>query len=1675
LEGVLQEGTLKTNAAEDAVEKAMITNEMIAAGGEDMEEVKRAVSQTEQAAQDAQKAIGEARIYLNAKQAASRRFESDKVKEEASSKLSKLQQQLQEAQGKLNPLKNVRQDFQQRAAVQKLIQEVLEKLSPAEVEVDKAEEATLMLTGDGLTKEAMTDAEQAMVHAGEELTAASKFIEQKKRPAQGLALTELQKMEDRIRASQQRLQGLKGKQKEAAETVTCEAMLKEAQEKLLHVAECVSKVADAEGPFLMGVEELPLEETLAAVKDCETAATTANTAVSVARMFIATKIVEAKRFSPGPSKESQEKLKGFQTELERFTQKLAELKKNTATRKKAATMREAEAEVHKAEELAKKVGESAAAFEDDVKLLQLSSKEIRTASDETIKAEQLANAALSEARKFITQRQIESKGKDMSAEVSAELIKYQTRLSTAQAEVGKYKKLSATVEQRLQAKKSIEDAQNKLKGAEEKVAKVCAMVEAMGTEEQPPAEGAQGEDGAEAKDKDGEGAPAGGLKAVEHAAAEAQVALKTVARYIETQCRMQGIAKDEISKLQPLVKQAQEMLDSRVATMRERAEKALVDSLLKESEARVKEAEDCVAKVTEAEAACAKEETTVDQASSALHDLETGLQAAHSAVGGAKTFLAMKRLAAKRLSEKSAKGTADQLSEFQARLDAVGKRLGEAKKGLADRKLATVKREVAEKVVQVEQHVATADEATKALIDGGTEVDAEDMKKACEKAGTAQQEAQTVLAATRTLLMNRQKDTKTTSTESSIMGEIAKMLEKLSSIQADLDKQKALLREQEHKFVAQRLMKDATDLVDDLEKQLESTTEISAPLASDKEDFAAGVFLTQAIGAVKKHMKNASKSSQDIVAAISEGGTIAKAKFISFCQGLSELKEEEDDVLSEEQLESAFSRLDVKGTGEVQPDDILEHLRIRFICSTVVSMTEALSVKGGKTLRKLEKEEIVDALEEPSKDESVGLMRVKCKAEKDGKEGYITVSGNQGTVYLEPYSPHVALQKKTEKALLDLAEAAKEAGKYLEQKAEELKAVRAGPLADTKAELARLRPRVSKVQYTLSQIRKKVVDFEKRMSQRVEAERKKRQEAAQRKICAAMIADVEALVTSSTSAVDAALPAAETLVADRGKELENPLKAMDEAEQGLEAALQSIEKTQASIKERMDEIKTSQSGPFSEARSSLVKLKVKVGALDSRCKKQMNALRGARKQVAQDAQQAVASALRAHVQQKGMKADELFTKLSGGKSDVPAKKMREFVVKIPKHGLKDVQLDLGFDGYSAGVPRLAFLEMLQEYYRCVKDISLTTSFKVKESKTVRKLLSGEVVEVLEAATVDEDTGLPRMKCRSLKDDKEGWVTLSGNKGTNFAEKCAKPYYCCEEEVPATSAFESSSAEAFKAKVGEVLEVLLGPQKEPPMEHQRLKGRASKDGKAGWVAVKDLQGNVNLEAQKLLVCKAGIVLTVSFDITEGKAVRKLETGETLEIIEGPTEDTMRGLSRVKAKAKKDGKEGWVTMKGNQGTSYVEETSRHYVCKRAVALESRFQTGSPTLRMLEEGEVFEGIDEPSVEKKEGPNRVKGRNLSTDAVGWFSVGAKNVQPWSPHYKCVQATTMTDGLDITKAKTVRKLEPGELLTALDPPVLEPDSGVMRVRARGEKDGKVGFVSVRGNQGTPILKPVLV
>merc|ERR1740121_519630 len=129
--------------------------------------------------------------------------------------------------------------------------------------------------------------------------------------------------------------------------------------------------------------------------------------------------------------------------------------------------------------------------------------------------------------------------------------------------------------------------------------------------------------------------------------------------------------------------------------------------------------------------------------------------------------------------------------------------------------------------------------------------------------------------------------------------------------------------------------------------------------------------------------------------------------------------------------------------------------------------------------------------------------------------------------------------------------------------------------------------------------------------------------------------------------------------------------------------------------------------------------------------------------------------------------------------------------------------------------------------------------------------------------------------------------------------------------------------------------------------------------------------------------------------------------------------------------------------------MEESSRYYVCRLGVALEQRLMCGSALMRTLEVGELFEVVEGPSSHTSEAPSRMRGRNLSDGTEGWFNGPSEVVSPWQPLCRCKQSIAVTEHLELSGSKTLRELETGEAVEALDTPRLEKSSGLLRSRVR--------------------------
>eukprot|EP00438_Fugacium_kawagutii_P022652 Skav224876 [mRNA] locus=scaffold1112:128568:131243:+ [translate_table: standard] len=130
-----------------------------------------------------------------------------------------------------------------------------------------------------------------------------------------------------------------------------------------------------------------------------------------------------------------------------------------------------------------------------------------------------------------------------------------------------------------------------------------------------------------------------------------------------------------------------------------------------------------------------------------------------------------------------------------------------------------------------------------------------------------------------------------------------------------------------------------------------------------------------------------------------------------------------------------------------------------------------------------------------------------------------------------------------------------------------------------------------------------------------------------------------------------------------------------------------------------------------------------------------------------------------------------------------------------------------------------------------------------------------------------------------------------------------------------------------------------------------------------------------------------VLT-STDSIESETVRRLELKELLEVLEGPTEDATAKILRVRCRAIFDGKEGWVTIAGNNGTEYLVVSDGTLEVTREGPLTDALDEGN-SLRQLSYGEKLEVLEWDKKNASEDV-RVKVKVKGSADIGWATRAA-------------------------------------------------------------------------------------
>jgi len=689
------------------------------------------------------------------------------------------------------------------------------------------------------------------------------------------------------------------------------------------------------------------------------------------------------------------------------------------------------------------------------------------------------------------------------------------------------------------------------------------------------------------------------------------------------------------------------------------------------------------------------------------------------------------------------------------------------------------------------------------------------------------------------------------------------------------------------------------------------------------------------------------------------------------------------------------------------------------------------------------------------------------------------MKGNQGKIYLAPFSAHTSSIKAFEKYQVSTAKLASKAAGFLVMKCKELAGCHQGPLVEAKGKMEELQLRVSQVQKKLSELRAKVQESKKEYTRCEDAEKQALNEARELKLMVAIQKDVSEQL-EPVEAADKQLN--EVLAPLSGSEVEaiaSPSSLKKEADE-LMAALKEKVAAMRKAMEKHSAVKKATKGPLSEARQSVVKAIAKAEMLRDKAASAMEVADSFTNRVAEAAFARVKRALRTEALKKGS-LDAFFKEMAEGEV-LSTEAFQRQIASMADLNLSAEQAQLAISHVSKdgeakeGISRWRFLQAMQQYYVCVKPIALTADFVIGKSKPQRMLSEDEVIELLEGPLGDEKLGIQRIKGRALIDNVVGWISLSGNQGSVFLKEIEKPFMHCTVDLPMEENFRNSSEAPLRTlKAEEVIEVLEGPRKDILEPALRAHCKVCSDGTTGWFTIKSSDGTTLAEegSARYFICTTAIAMTDNQNIKACKVTRKLEVSEIVRLIEGPVTDQDSGVTRIKASSTKDGIEGWVTVKGNAGTTYAEEKSKICTMLRDVPLHKKFASeGAEVLRMLRKDEAVEVLEEPKEEKFDAVVRVKGRALADGLEGWLSRRDRKLVDWAPIYKCCQSTVIQTTLATKGAALLRKLEEGEDVEALEGPKEDKEVGLLRIRGKAKKDGLSGWMTLKGNQGTVYLSP---
>jgi len=142
----------------------------------------------------------------------------------------------------------------------------------------------------------------------------------------------------------------------------------------------------------------------------------------------------------------------------------------------------------------------------------------------------------------------------------------------------------------------------------------------------------------------------------------------------------------------------------------------------------------------------------------------------------------------------------------------------------------------------------------------------------------------------------------------------------------------------------------------------------------------------------------------------------------------------------------------------------------------------------------------------------------------------------------------------------------------------------------------------------------------------------------------------------------------------------------------------------------------------------------------------------------------------------------------------------------------------------------------------------------------------------------------------------------------------------------------------------------------------------------------------------------IVLTDNLFIEKSRQIRRMDINEIMEVTAGPSLDPAIGIYRIGVRAFKDGVDGWVTVAGNAGVTFLMPCACIFramaTCPLTAELKSSTEESSTEgLKTLKEGQILELLSWSRTSRSSfGVTRIKARVQACGTVGWATTNSND-----------------------------------------------------------------------------------